>query len=154
MTDTSNSNKIIEPATSWHFKVMIEGGYDLGMWNSFEGLGWEITMEQREEGGNNFFIHQLPGRLKYTNVKLARPLNTDSSKVADWFYSMATGVKRTTAQIVALGAKGEEVCQWGLDGVVPVRWTGPGFNAETFKLATETLELAHQGFIDPAKKGA
>lgn len=149
---TDNKNKIIEPAVVWQFKVTIEGDYDLGLWNSFEGLGWEVTMEQREEGGNNFFVHQLPGRLKYTNVKISRPLNADSSKVAKWFTSMATGVKRTTAQIVALGGDGEEVCQWGLDGVVPVRWTGPSFNVETTKIATETLELAHQGFIDPAQK--
>lgn len=144
-------NKIIEPAVVWQFKVSIEG-YDLGLWNSFEGLGWEVAMEQREEGGNNFFVHQLPGRLKYANVKISRPLNADSSKVADWFMSMAVAVKRTTAQIVALGGNGEEICQWGLDGVVPVRWTGPAFNVETTKVAQETLELAHQGFIDPAKK--
>ncbi len=150
---TDNNNKIIEPAVVWQFKVTIEDNHDLGLWNSFEGLGWEVTMEQREEGGNNFFVHQLPGRLKYPNVKISRPLNADSNKVAKWFTSMATGVKRTTAQIVALGGDGEEVCQWGLDGVVPVRWTGPSFNVETTKIATETLELAHQGFINPAEKG-
>jgi phage tail-like protein len=144
-------NKIIEPAVVWRFKVTVEG-YELGLWNSFEGLGWEVTMEQRVEGGNNFFVHELPGNLKFTHVKIGRPLNADSSKVAEWFASMATGVKRTTAQIVALGGDGEEICQWGLDGVVPVRWTGPSFNVETTKIATETLELAHHGFLDPAKK--
>src|SRR2546421_923870 len=119
-----------DPAVAYMFKVEIDGK-KLGLWNSFEGLGMETSIETREEGGNNFFVHQLPGRLKYTNVKISRPLSTDSSLVAEWFASMATGVKRTTARITALGPDNKEVVSWSLDAVVPVRWTGPGFNVET-----------------------
>ena len=36
--------------------------------------------------------------------------------------------------------------------VVPVRWTGPSFNPESAKVATETLEIAHHGFIDAKAK--
>ena len=37
-------------------------------------------MEQREEGGNNGFVWQLPTRIKYTNVKLSRPVGKDSRR--------------------------------------------------------------------------
>lgn len=148
MTDTMR-----DPAVAYMFKVKIDGE-ELGLWNSFEGLGMETMIETREEGGNNQFIHQLPGRLKYTNVKISRPVGTDSSRVAQWLSSMATGVKRTTASITALGPDNKEIVSWSLDGVVPVRWTGPAFNVEAPKVAVETLELAYHGFLEAAKPAA
>ena len=45
---------------------------------------------------------------------------------------------------------GEIVASWWLDGVIPVRWSGPSLNLDSPKVATETLELAHHGFL-PAK---
>ena len=145
MTDTMR-----DPAVAYMFKVKIDGE-ELGLWNSFEGLGMETMIETREEGGNNQFIHQLPGRLKYTNVKISRPVGTDSSRVAAWLSGMATGVKRTTASITALGPDNKEIVSWSLDGVVPVRWTGPAFNVDSPKVALETLELAYHGFLEAAK---
>lgn len=139
-----------DPAISYMFKVEIDG-QELGLWNSFEGLGMEMTIETREEGGNNLFVHQLPGRLKHPNVKIGRPIGSDSSLVASWIAGMADGVTRTTAQITALGPDNRPLVAWSLDGVVPVRWTGPAFNVETPKVATETLELAYHGFLEAAK---
>ena len=37
---------------------------------------------------------------------------------------------------------------WTLMGVVPVRWTGPSMSVDSAKVATETLELAHHGFLE------
>ena len=68
--------------------------------------------------------------------------------------SMASGVKRTTASITALGPDNKEIVSWSLDGVVPVRWTGPAFNVESPKVAVETLELAYHGFLEAAKPAA
>jgi phage tail-like protein len=124
---------------------------NIGWWNSFEGLGMETAIEAREEGGNNAWIHQLPTRLKYSNIKLARPINEDSDKVALWFMNIAKIVKRgMTAQIKAVDGHKKIIAQWSLQDVVPVRWTGPSFNVESPKVATETLELAFHGFQSPA----
>jgi len=41
------------------------------------------------------------------------------------------------------------VAGWSIGGVVPVRCTGPSLILETPKAATETLELAHTGFLSP-----
>jgi phage tail-like protein len=144
------SETVRDPAVAYMFKVEIDGKH-LGLWSSFEGLGMESTIETREEGGNNTFVHQLPGRLKYTNVRITRPVGTDSSLVADWLAGMADGVRRTTAMISALGPDHREIVTWSLDGVVPVRWTGPAFNVEHARIATETLELAYHGFIEAAR---
>ena len=59
-------------------------------------------MEQREEGGNNAMVWQLPTRMKYTNVKLTRPIGADSAKLTKWFAGMVNGVKPTTMVISAM----------------------------------------------------
>jgi phage tail-like protein len=135
-----------DPAVSVCFAVSIDDK-DLGTFNSCEGLGIEVVLEQREEGGNNGFVWQLPTRLKYSNVKLSRPLGPDTMKVARWFASMTGGVTRRTATIVAITADDQVVARWGLADVVPVRWSGPSLNLDSPKVATETIEIAHHGFL-------
>ncbi|MBN1174413.1 MAG: phage tail protein [Micromonosporaceae bacterium] len=128
------------------FSVKIDDE-NLGSFNSCDGLGCEFVMEQREEGGNNGWVWQLPTRMKYGNVKLSRPVTSDSVKIAKWFESMASGVCRKTATIEARTLSGDVVARWSLQGVVPVRWSGPQLNPDTAKVATETIELAHHGFL-------
>ena len=140
------ADTVSDPAISVAFTITIDG-QDLGAFSQCDGLGCEVEVMSKPEGGNNQFIHQLPGRIKYTNIKLTRPINGDSEKVARWFAGMATGVKRTGAEIVAMTLDGKRVAQWSLIGVVPIRWTGPQFSLDSPKVATETLELAHHGFL-------
>ncbi len=140
------ADQTADPAVTVCFKVKIDD-HDLGAFTACEGMGCEVTVEQREEGGNNSFIHQLPGRLKYTNIKLTRAVNADTALVAQWFAGMSGPVKRTTAHIVAMRQDEQPVWEWNLSGVIPIRWTGPSLSAESAKVATETLELAHHGFL-------
>ena len=142
-----------DPAVSIRFHLHLDN-QNIGWWNSFEGLGMETAVLAVEEGGNNSWVHQLPTRLKYTNVKLSRPINEDSGKVAVWFMAISKKVIRgNTAQIKAVDGSGKVIAQWSLNDVVPVRWTGPTFNVESPKVATETLELAFHGFLSPAGTG-
>jgi phage tail-like protein len=134
-----------EPAVSVCFAVTVDD-LTLGTFNSCEGLGVEVVLEQREEGGSNGFVWQLPTRMKFSNVKLSRPLCADTDEVMAWLTSMTTGVVPKTANISAMTAERKVVASWGLLGVVPVRWTGPSLNLDSPKVATETLELAHHGF--------
>jgi len=141
---------IAEPAdtaVSVYFEVRVDG-HELGAFTACDGLGCEVVIEQREEGGLNSFVHQLPGRIKYTNVKLTRPVNADTVKIARWLSSMNGTVRRTQAQIIVKNHDAKPVFSWTLSGVVPVRWTGPSLAVDSAKVATETLELAHHGFLD------
>jgi|SRR5262245_33608887 len=141
MADLTN-----DPAVTVCFTVEIDGK-DLGAFTGCEGLGMEVVVEQREEGGNNGFVHQLPGRMKYSNLKLTRPINGDTRTVASWLAGMAAGVKRTTARVTARALDGKAIMTWSLTGVFPVRWQGPALNVDSPKVATESLELAHHGFL-------
>lgn len=138
-----------EPAVSVCFGVIIDDK-TLGTFNSCEGLGVEVVIEQREEGGQNGFVWQLPTRIKYSNVKLSRPLCKDTNEVMKWLVGMTSGVTPQTASIAAMTAEGKVVAQWGLLDVIPVRWSGPSLNLDSPKVAVETLEIAHHGFV-PSK---
>ena len=134
-----------EPAVSVCFGVKIDTK-NLGTFNSCEGLGLEVVLEQREEGGENGFVWQLPTRIKYTNIKLTRPLCAETTAVMDWLAKMTTGVEPKTGSITAMTAGREPVVTWMLTGVIPVKWSGPTLNPDSPKVALETLEIAHHGF--------
>jgi phage tail-like protein len=138
----------VDMAVSVCFLVSLDG-QELGFFSSCEGLGCEVVMETREEGGNNGSVWQLPTRLKYPNVKLTRPLGKETEQVAKWFSSMATGYQMCTGTIRAMRGDGQVIAAWGLLDVVPVRWSGPSLSAESPKVVTETIEIAHHGFITP-----
>ena len=141
-----------DPAVSVCFSVELDT-HNLGFFNSCEGLGMEVVIEQREEGGNNGFVWQLATRSKYPNIKLSRPLTKDTEKVTKWFMEAVqkgTG-KRTeegkpTGVIKAMTLDRTVIASWSLLDVVPVRWTGPSLNPDSPKVATETIEIAHHGF--------
>jgi phage tail-like protein len=132
---------------SLRFRVKLDGGADLGNWSKCDGLSVEYDVFEYKEGGENTFIHRIPGRAKYQNIKLTRPINKDSKRVADWIGGMKTKVKRETAEISALDTQGQPIATWNLEGVYPVRWNGPSLDISNNQVATETLELAHNGFL-------
>lgn len=136
---------LTNPASTSCFRVKVDRA-DLGIFSSCEGLGFELLMETREEGGNNDFVWHLPTRMKYTNIKLTRPVVEDTGAVAAWFATMTTGLETATAQIEAMRPDGSVVWTWELHRVLPVRWQGPSFSADGSKLALEVLELAYHGF--------
>jgi phage tail-like protein len=76
-----------------------------------------------------------------------------SMRILQYFTEMASGVKRRTATIEARTQEGTVIARWALTGVIPVRWTGPQLSADSPKVATETLELAHHGFLAPGAGG-
>lgn len=136
----------VATAVSVQYIVALDNA-DLGTFSTCEGLGCEVVMESREEGGNNAFIWQLPTRLKYPNITLTRPLGKDTEKIAKWFADMASGYTRCTGIIEARTGNGTKIAGWELYDVVPVRWKGPSFNPDQPKVIMETLEIAHHGFV-------
>ena len=124
---------------------------EIGAFNSCDGLGCEVVIEQREEGGNNGFVWQLPTRVKYGITGLSRPVGRDSAKLTAW---LASRHRRPAAHRHHHGPYPEQRDRGhlNLDGVIPVRWSGPQLNLDS-KVATETIELAHHGFLRPEVAG-
>jgi phage tail-like protein len=136
-----------EIAVGVHYLVHLDEE-NLGDFSSCDGIGVEVVLESREEGGNNGFIWQFPTRLKYPNIKLTRPVSKQTAdKIVNWVVGAVSGFSRGTGHIEAKTADGQTVATYDLHDVIPVRWTGPSLNADQPKVLTETLEIAHSGFV-------
>jgi phage tail-like protein len=85
--------------------------------------------------------------VKFQNVKLIRPIDSSSATVGAWVQSLQVRMVPSTAHISVLDPSGATVADWHLVGVYPVRWTGPSLDVNSNQWATETLELAHNGFL-------
>jgi phage tail-like protein len=142
-----------DPAVSLRFHVEIDG-QDLGYFTSCEGLGAEYDLMTYTEGGENSYEHKLPGRLKYTTIKLSRPIDKMSGALAAWFASLQAVVRRQSASIKVYDGNSDVVAEWNLQGVWPMRWTGPSLSVDGGQVAKETLELAHNGFLGDLKGAA
>jgi phage tail-like protein len=142
-----------DPSWAGNFFVKVEE-LAIGTFTTCEGLTAEYTFEDITEGGNNQFLYRLPGRIKYGNVKLTRPVNKDSAAIIKWFTHFQTKqTMRSTAQIEMHGVDSKiPLFVWTLMEVHPIRWTGPTFAADSNGLAKETLELAFHGFKWEEKK--
>ena len=133
-----------EPILGYSFVVLL-GNDPLAFFTECSGLTIEREIKPHPEGGVNDYVHQLPGRLKYTNVTLKRGLT--GAKLWDWFQEgLYTGkVERRNVTIALLTPDLLQMQVWDLTNVYPAKWTGPTFNAEGTDVAIETLELAHEG---------
>src|SRR5918995_1783159 len=136
-----------DPATGLRFEVRIDG-VELGSFTGCEGLGAEYEIFEYQEGGQNAYVHRLPGRLKYSTIRLTRPVDESSGQLAAWFSRLQQSVQRHTASITAFDAQRNQLAQWNLADLYPARWTGPGFSSDGNVVAKETLELAHNGFLE------
>lgn len=130
--------------------ILVIDGEEIGQFTEVSGLNVSVGVEKVEEGGQNHFSHQFPGRLEWPNIMLKRGV-TDSDELFAWFkktsgdYSKAE-LTRTCGAITVVNDKGEPVRAWNMVGAFPVKWTGPQFAASSSDIATEELEIAHHGF--------
>jgi phage tail-like protein len=134
-----------DPALAILFHVEVDG-VDIGSWTECSGLSAEFDLFEWNEGGNNEFVHRLPGRIKYSNVTLVRAIDHQSVNLAAWFSGLQRSVSRKTASISAFDGNHDAIATWNLVGVWPVKYTGPTLSSDGSGVAKETLELAHNGF--------
>ena len=128
------------------FYISIEGVTgEQALFTEASGLQVEIEVFEYTEGGVNSFVHKLPGRTKVGNLTLKRGM-TNSKAFLEWISNVALGkIERKNVSIVMFSAKGEELMRWNFDGMYPIKWTGPQYQASGNAAAIESLELAHSG---------
>ena len=134
------------------FLLEVEG-VEIGTFTEVSGLNVEVSEEQIEEGGQNHFVHRVPGRMSWPNIVLKRGL-VDNDNLFNWFWKSSgdgfaeqNKLERRTAAITIISEDGERLRSWRLDGVFPVKWTGPDFAVSNQDRASEELEIAHNGFL-------
>jgi phage tail-like protein len=134
----------LEPVPVFRFNVEIEGIIK-GWFEDCGGLSVERTVKTYEEGGVNDYVHQLPGRVKYSNVTLKRGIA--SNELWGWFREgLYDGkVKRKNVTIILYNGERTKAKRWNLTDAYPVKWTGPDLKTDSNQIAVETLEIVHHG---------
>jgi phage tail-like protein len=128
-------------------------GVEIGVFNEVSGLELKVAVEEFQEGGENGFVHQLPGRLSWPHVVLKKGV-TDSDALFKWvnesggdqFSANGNKLTRKTGAITMVDTQGGHERSWSFKEVFAVRWTGPNFNVTSNDPLQEELEIAHHGF--------
>lgn len=140
-----------EGPTSATFTVEVDG-LTLGTFREVSGLAVTVEVLEVPEGGENFFVHKLPGRFTWENVVLRRGMTADNGLIA-WLDGSSAGgfeaagkkVRRRTVAVNLVGASGKRLRTWTLLDAFPVRWQGPDLSVESDDFLVEELEIAHHG---------
>jgi phage tail-like protein len=123
-------------------------GYAQAVFTEMSGLQIETTVTDYEEGGNNGFVHRLPGRSKVSNLTFKRGL-TKSNDFFKWYLKILQGsLERKNLDVVMFDPSGNEIAKWSFSRAFPVKWVGPQLTADGKAVAIETLELAHDGLLE------
>lgn len=145
-TTTTGDRKAKDGLLSAKFAIAVEGIVE-AVFTEASGLEAEIEVFEYQEGGQNQFIHKLPGRMKYPNLTLKRGI-TQSMDFWMWFTSGFGGKesnKRRNISIILYNQKSEPVKKWDFKNAYPIKWSGPSFRAEENAVAIESLEIVHEG---------
>src|SRR6478609_5236490 len=134
------------------FLVEVDG-VEIGRFMEVSGLQVTVGIEEISEGGENSYVHKLPGRMTWPNLVLKRGI-TQQDTLLTWlnkssgeqFAANSNTLTRSTAAITLMGPSGDRLRAWNFDGAFPVKWTGPSFAADSNEMAVEELEIAHHGF--------
>ena len=131
-----------KPACRFYVQV---DGWTQAVFTEVSGLAMEMAVEDIEEGGENGFVHRLPGRCKTSNLTLKRGL-TNSNEFLNWTVKVSGGtIEKKHITVILYNLDGTESMQWTFEQAYPVKWSGPQFKADDNAVAVETLELAHEG---------
>jgi phage tail-like protein len=129
------------------FSVKVDG-MELGGWASCTGLRVDFKLKEILEGGTNGHTCYVPDRISYPRVTLTRAMTADDSpKVAQWLATYVDRESGGTAEITLNDARGTRIASWTLHNVLPASWRGPDLVGQSDKVAMETLELVHEGFL-------
>jgi len=128
-------------------------GVEIGNFMEVSGLEVSVESEDVPEGGQNSYVHKLPGRMTWPNITLKRGA-TRSNNLLKWlneasgetFAANGNKVTRKSAAITLVDRTGARITSWNIDGAFPVKWSGPTFAVTSTDPVTEELEITHHGF--------
>jgi phage tail-like protein len=132
------------PGLEHIFIVRIGGGTLLGAFTEVSGIGAQFETFDYAEGGNPYLV-KLRGRTQQSNITLKAGL-TSSVALMEWVLDPSPAPK--DLYIAFRDPTAANIREFGFRAAIPVRWTGPSANVGANAVATESLELAHQGFMD------
>src|SRR3954454_10965219 len=116
----------------------------VGYFTEVSGLSAEIETMTYNEGGRNDSVHKLPTRMKHPNLVLKRGVTTVKD-LQEWLQDSFMGPDRKEITLTMYNQQLDKMRTWSCKNAYPVKWTGPTFNNAQSSIATESLEIVHDG---------
>lgn len=146
-----------DPAFAGRFKLEI-GTRTIGTFMEVSGLSVQVNVEELVEGGQNGYVHRLPGRMTWPNLVLKRGI-TQTDALFEWLWQVSgdgyaaggNAFQRENGSVHLCGPTGTSIRTWTFSEAFPVKWSGPKLAASATELAVEELELCHRGFSSVAR---
>jgi phage tail-like protein len=132
----------LSPLSVHSFVLKIPDVDTVGFFLHCSGLELTFDVYEYREGGNNDFVHRLPGGIHYPNLVLSRGLTREDA-LLKWFWATHTQAERKEITLTLRTNEAERT--WTFSDAFPVRWTGPQIDSGGTDIATEMLEIAHSG---------
>jgi phage tail-like protein len=134
LLDTSSTFSTLTSVAS-----LVLGGFS-------ECSGLESTLETFDylEGGVNDRVHRFPTRFSYSNIVLKRGVGF-SEDLWLWHQEFVEGKgKRRDGLIILQNDLKVPIKIWTFSRGLPMKWSGPTFNATASEVSIESLEIAHE----------
>jgi phage tail-like protein len=118
----------------------------VGGFSEVTGLDSSIEMFDYKEGGRNDFVHKFATRASYGNLNFKRGVAL-TPDLWQWFDKVRQGSfgARRGVTITHLQADGTPALVWNVTRALPLKYTGPSWNAGQSSVAIESIEMAHEG---------
>lgn len=133
---------IIEPQATFRFGVEIDKQY-VGIFTEAKLPDLDFDHKEFKEGGQNDYVHWLPGRRKAAKVTLKNGL-TSEKVLLSWYKEMMGEnytVTKKKITITMMDAEGSTFMTWSLEDAYPSKLVWPDFKTSDNTVAIQTLEF-------------
>ena len=139
------------PYSAFNFRVSFTGQEVVGGFSDVSGLGTEITIAEYRNGNDVVnHVRKVPGTHKVSDVTLKRGV-INSEDLWAWIAEVREqGVSaQRNVTVTLMDESGNTAVQsWKLQGVVPIKFTGPTLAAKGGgEVAMEELVLSAEGLV-------
>jgi len=138
------------PLTGFHFSVVFEIFPQLPIDIGFQevtglSVNVDVDTDTYREGGENRFVHRLPGRTKYSDIILKRGVSLVSGITA-WCQDAIENFnfQPTNLLISLLDENHLPVTSWYVVNAIPINYAISGMNADQSQVLIETITLRYE----------
>lgn len=136
------------PFTGFHFLVVFEIFPQVPndfRFQEVSGLTVDVNLDTYNEGGENRFVHRLPGRTRYSDLVLKRGM-TLVSGITAWCVDAIENFnyQPTNMLISLLNEDHLPVSSWYIANAIPIKYDITGLNAEQNQIVIESLTLRYE----------
>ena len=139
-------------ASRFYFEAQ---GLEQKIIKEISGLGVESTPAQEVHGSSKGGVatrQATPTVSKFTNITLKLVATTDKD-LYKWYEDCNKNMggksdwtsKRKLGSVSAYDQAGNMQARWEIENCYPCKYTGPTLTASSGDMATETIELVHEG---------